>query len=89
MVEFYKRTGQGMTAEFINSDIKSVPKGQSSTNGASRTFSIPPGTSAIYLTETGNAVNTDRESNENSRKPMRTSISPTKPPPATSTSRLV
>ncbi|UYQ95456.1 gliding motility-associated C-terminal domain-containing protein [Chitinophaga horti] len=66
VVEFYTRTGKGMSAEFVNSDIKSVPKGQSATSGVSRTFTIPPGTNAIYLSETGNAVNTDRESNENS-----------------------
>ncbi|HEY8919068.1 MAG TPA: hypothetical protein VIM87_21640, partial [Chitinophaga sp.] len=66
VVEFYKRTGQGMSAEFVNSDIKTIPKGFSSQSGVTRTFTIPPGTNALYFTETGNAVNTDRESNENS-----------------------
>jgi len=66
VVEFYKRTGQGMSAEFINSDISAIPKGQSSATGVTRTFTIPPGTNAIYFNETGNAVNTNNESNENS-----------------------
>ncbi|TWV91981.1 hypothetical protein [Chitinophaga pinensis] len=66
VVEFYHRVGQGMSAEFINSDIQPIPKGVSSTTGISRTFNIPPGTNAIYFNETGNACNTDRESNENS-----------------------
>ncbi|WP_188315925.1 beta strand repeat-containing protein, partial [Chitinophaga agrisoli] len=66
VLEFYKRTGQGMSAEFINSDIQIIPKGISSTAGVTRVFTIPPGTSAMYLNETGNACNTDRESNENS-----------------------
>jgi gliding motility-associated-like protein len=66
VVEFYKRAGQGMSAEFISSDIKIIPTGLSSTAGVSRTFDIPPGTNAIYFTEGGNAVNTDAESNENS-----------------------
>ncbi|WP_158642647.1 choice-of-anchor D domain-containing protein, partial [Chitinophaga japonensis] len=66
VVEFYRRAGQGMSAEFINSDIQVIPKGISSTTGVTRTFTIPPGTNAMYLNETGNACNTDRESNENS-----------------------
>jgi gliding motility-associated-like protein len=66
IVEFYERTGQGMSAEFVNSDIKTIPKGQSSHTGVTRTFTIPPGTNAIYFNETGNAVNVTRESNENS-----------------------
>ncbi|HEY1165786.1 MAG TPA: Ig-like domain-containing protein, partial [Chitinophaga sp.] len=66
VVEFYKRTGQGMSAEFVSSDIKTIPKGQSSYTGVTRTFTIPPGTNAIYFNETGNAVNVNRESNENS-----------------------
>ena len=66
VVEFYKRTGQGMSAEFVSSDIKTIPKGLSSYTGVTRTFTIPPGTNAIYFNETGNAVNVTRESNENS-----------------------
>ena len=66
VVEFYKRTGQGMSAEFVSSDIKTIPKGLSSFTGVTRTFTIPPGTNAIYFNETGNAVNVTRESNENS-----------------------
>ncbi|WP_346319715.1 cadherin-like domain-containing protein, partial [Chitinophaga sp. YIM B06452] len=66
VVEFYKRAGQGMSAEFISSDIKTIPTGLSSTAGVSRTFDIPPGTNAIYFTQGGNAVNSDSESNENS-----------------------
>ncbi|MBW8682987.1 Ig-like domain-containing protein [Chitinophaga rhizophila] len=65
VVEFYTRVGQGMSAEFINSDIQAIPKGVSSTAGISRTFNIPPGTNTIYFNQTGNACNTDRESNEN------------------------
>ncbi|HEU4552852.1 MAG TPA: Ig-like domain-containing protein, partial [Chitinophaga sp.] len=66
IMEFYTRTGQEMSAEFVNSDIQFISKGLSSESGVSRTFTIPPGTNAIYFNETGNAVNTDRESNENS-----------------------
>ncbi|QHS63610.1 Ig-like domain-containing protein [Chitinophaga agri] len=66
VIEFYHRVGQGMSAEFINSDIQPIPKGVSSMTGVSRTFNIPPGTNAIYFNETGNACNTDREANENS-----------------------
>ncbi|SFW90065.1 tandem-95 repeat protein, partial [Chitinophaga sancti] len=66
VVEFYKRVGQGMSAEFFNSDFAYIAKGQSSSSGVSKTFNIPLGTTSMYLNETGNAVNTDRESNENS-----------------------
>ncbi|WP_298735435.1 gliding motility-associated C-terminal domain-containing protein [uncultured Chitinophaga sp.] len=66
VMEFYKRNGQGMSAEFVSSDIKTIPKGESSYTGFTRTFTIPPGTNAIYFNETGNAVNVNRESNENS-----------------------
>jgi gliding motility-associated-like protein len=66
VIEFYKRAGQGMSAEFINSDIKFIPKGISSYTGVTRTFTIPPGTNAIYFTETGNSCNLSLESNENS-----------------------
>ncbi|HEY8917174.1 MAG TPA: hypothetical protein VIM87_12070, partial [Chitinophaga sp.] len=66
VVEFYHRVGQGMSADFINTEIKAIPSGLSSTTGVSRIFKIPPGTNSIYFNETGNAVNTDRESNENS-----------------------
>src|SRR5919202_1408439 len=55
-----------MCAEFVSSDIKTIPKGQSSYTGVTRTFTIPPGTNALYFNETGNAVNVNRESNENS-----------------------
>ncbi|WP_158618119.1 Ig-like domain-containing protein [Chitinophaga lutea] len=66
VVEFYKRAGQGMSAEFVSSEIQFIPTGLSSTAGVSRTFNIPPGTNAVYLTATGNAVNKNSESNENS-----------------------
>ncbi len=66
MVEFYDRTGLGMSAEFVSSEIQFIPTGLSSTAGVSRTFNIPPGTNAVYLTATGNAVNKNSESNENS-----------------------
>ncbi|WPQ61162.1 Ig-like domain-containing protein [Chitinophaga sancti] len=66
VVEFYKRVGQGMSAEFFNTDFAFIAKGTSSSAGVAKTFSIPLGTTSMYLNETGNAVNTDRESNENS-----------------------
>jgi gliding motility-associated-like protein len=66
IVEFYKRTGQGMSAEFVSSRIEFIPTGQSTVHGVSRTFNIPPGTNAIYFNQAGNAVNVSRESNENS-----------------------
>ncbi|RFM32317.1 tandem-95 repeat protein, partial [Chitinophaga silvisoli] len=65
VVEFYSRVGLGMSTEFIDSDISAILDG-SYTWGAKRTFTIPSGTNFIYFNETGNAVNTDRESNENS-----------------------
>uniref|UniRef100_UPI0031D78178 tandem-95 repeat protein n=1 Tax=Chitinophaga sp. TaxID=1869181 RepID=UPI0031D78178 len=65
VVEFYSRVGLGMSTEFIDSDIAAILDG-SYTWGAKRTFTIPSGTNFIYFNETGNAVNTDRESNENS-----------------------
>ncbi|WP_143709188.1 Ig-like domain-containing protein, partial [[Flexibacter] sp. ATCC 35208] len=66
VVEFYKRVGQGMSAEFFNTDFAFIAKGTSSSAGVAKTFTIPLGTTSMYLNETGNAVNTDRESNENS-----------------------
>ncbi|UYQ95763.1 hypothetical protein MKQ68_11685 [Chitinophaga horti] len=65
VIEFYSRVGLGMSAEFIDSDVRDIPKGFSSSTGVSRTFKIPSGTNAIYFNQTGNAVNTDREENEN------------------------
>ncbi|WP_343672878.1 tandem-95 repeat protein, partial [Chitinophaga sp.] len=65
VVEFYSRVGLGMSTEFIDSDISTILDG-SYTWGVKRTFSIPSGTNFIYFNETGNAINTDRESNENS-----------------------
>ncbi|OMP77848.1 tandem-95 repeat protein, partial [[Flexibacter] sp. ATCC 35208] len=65
VIEFYSRVGLGMSTEFIDSDISAILDG-SYTWGAKRTFTIPSGTNFIYFNETGNAVNTDRESNENS-----------------------
>jgi gliding motility-associated-like protein len=66
VIEFYSRVGLGMSAEFISSDIKNIPSGVSATTGITRTFNIPTGTNFIYFNETGNAVNTDNEANENS-----------------------
>jgi gliding motility-associated-like protein len=66
VVEFYTRVGLGMSAEFIDSDIKSIASGEDSGPGASRVFNIPSGTNFIYFNETGNSINTDKESNENS-----------------------
>ncbi|WP_158569041.1 tandem-95 repeat protein, partial [Chitinophaga silvisoli] len=66
VVEFFKRVGQGMSAEFFNSDFAFIAKGTSSASGVAKTFTIPLGTTTMYLNETGNACNTVNESNENS-----------------------
>ncbi|GAA3927720.1 hypothetical protein GCM10022209_21580 [Chitinophaga oryziterrae] len=66
VIEFYTRVGLGMSAEFIDSDIKSIASGVDSGPGVARVFNIPSGTNFIYFNETGNAVNTNNESNENS-----------------------
>ena len=66
VIEFYTRVGLGMSAEFIDSDIKSIASGVDSGPGVGRVFNIPSGTNFIYFNETGNAVNTNNESNENS-----------------------
>ncbi|MVT08451.1 Ig-like domain-containing protein [Chitinophaga tropicalis] len=66
VIEFYDRVGLGMSAEFIGSDISDIARGVSSSTGVSRTFKIPSGTNFIYFNETGNAVNSNNESNENS-----------------------
>ncbi|SHN32431.1 Ig-like domain-containing protein, partial [Chitinophaga sp. CF418] len=65
-VEFYKRTGQGMSAEFIDSDIRTIGASTYTAAGVTRTFKIPSGTSFIYFNETANAINLSVESNENS-----------------------
>ncbi|SFW86050.1 tandem-95 repeat protein, partial [Chitinophaga sancti] len=65
VVEFYSRVGLGMSTEFIDSDISAILDG-SYTWGVKKTFTIPSGTNFIYFNETGNAINTNRESNENS-----------------------
>ncbi|MCK7555646.1 Ig-like domain-containing protein [Chitinophaga sedimenti] len=65
VVEFYGRVGLGMSAEFIDAEVAAIPKGFSGSAGVSRTFKIPSGTNFIYFNQTGNAVNTDREENEN------------------------
>ncbi|PSL25796.1 Ig-like domain-containing protein, partial [Chitinophaga ginsengisoli] len=65
-IEFYKRVGQGMSAEFIDNDIRSVPANSYPAAGVTRTFKIPSGTHFIYFNETANAINLSVESNENS-----------------------
>ena len=65
-VEFYKRVGQGMSAEFIDNDIRSIPASSYPASGVTRTFKIPSGTHFIYLNQTANAINLSVESNENS-----------------------
>ncbi|SFM59905.1 gliding motility-associated C-terminal domain-containing protein [Chitinophaga sp. YR627] len=63
--EFYSRVGQGMSAEFIDSDIRSIASATYPAAGVTRTFRIPSGTNFIYFNETANAINFNNESNEN------------------------
>ncbi|QHS63670.1 Ig-like domain-containing protein [Chitinophaga agri] len=65
VLEFYTRTGQGMSAEFIDSDIRNIVSGSYPAAGETRTFKIPSGTNFIYFNQTANAINFNFESNEN------------------------
>jgi gliding motility-associated-like protein len=68
VIEFYKRVGQGMSAEFIDSDIKFVQAYTYPMPAVDRTFKIPAGTNFIYFNQAGNAVNLNlAPSNENSQ----------------------
>ncbi|PWV56983.1 Ig-like domain-containing protein [Chitinophaga sp. S165] len=65
VIEFYKRVGQGMSAEFIDSDTKFVAAQSYPTEGVAKTFKIPSGTNFIYFNENANATNSSIQSNEN------------------------
>jgi gliding motility-associated-like protein len=65
VIEFYTRVGQGISAEFIDSDIRFINPGSYPASGITRTFKIPSGTNFIYFNETANALNLTLESNEN------------------------
>ncbi|ACU62705.1 Ig-like domain-containing protein [Chitinophaga pinensis] len=65
VIEFYNRVGQGMSAEFIDSDIRTISSATYPAAGVTRSFRIPSGTNFIYFNETANAINFNNESNEN------------------------
>lgn len=65
VVEFYRRVGQGMSAEFIDSDVKFIASRSYQAAGETRTFKIPTGTNYIYFNQNANATNFNMESNEN------------------------
>ncbi|MBW8682939.1 Ig-like domain-containing protein [Chitinophaga rhizophila] len=65
VLEFYSRTPQGMSAEFIDSDIRDIASATYPPAGVTRTFKIPSGTNFIYFNQTANAINFNMESNEN------------------------
>lgn len=68
VIEFYKRVGQGMSAEFIDSDIRFVQAYSYPATGVTRTFKIPSGTNFIYFNQAGNALNQNlTPGNENSQ----------------------
>jgi gliding motility-associated-like protein len=65
VIEFYSRVGLGMATEFIDSDISFVKAGDITGTDVSKSFKIPAGTNFIYFNQTGNAINSNSEANEN------------------------
>ncbi|TAD86306.1 MAG: T9SS C-terminal target domain-containing protein [Bacteroidetes bacterium] len=66
VIEFYRRTGLGMSVEFIETQSRFIPVGQGTFNGTGSVLNIPGGAEYIILRQAGNANNQDSVNNENS-----------------------
>jgi hypothetical protein len=66
IIEFYKRTGLGMSVAFIDTRTAFIQKGAGTFAGTSRDISIPAGADFIFLRQGGNANNVNTLPNENS-----------------------
>lgn len=65
VIEFYRRTGNPMSVEFIETQSQFIPSGQGSTSGTDRVFNIPAGAEYVILRQAGNANNSVNPHNEN------------------------
>lgn len=65
VLEFFTRTGFGMSVEFIETQSRFIAKGEGTTSGTSRVLDIPAGTNYIFVRQAGNANNSSDLHNEN------------------------
>lgn len=65
IIEFYRRTGNPMAVEFIETQSRFLAVGQGTTSGTSRVFDVPAGAEYVILRQAGNANNAVNVHNEN------------------------
>lgn len=65
VLEFYRRTGNAMSVEFIETQSQFIASGQGTTAGTNRVLNIPAGAEYVVLRQAGNANNSVNPHNEN------------------------
>ncbi len=65
VIEFYRRTGLGMSVEFIETQSRIITVGTGTFTGTGRVLDIPAGAEYIILHQAGNANNSVNLHNEN------------------------
>lgn len=65
VIEFYRRTGNPMSVEFIETQSRFIASGQGTTTGTNRVLNIPAGAEYVILRQAGNANNSLNAHNEN------------------------
>jgi len=65
IIEFYKRTGIGMSVEFIETQSRLIAVGEGTSSGTGKILNIPAGAEYIILRQAGNANNSVNLHNEN------------------------
>jgi len=66
VIEFYRRTGLGMSVEFIETQSRLIAVTEGTASGTARILNIPAGAEYIILKQAGNANNAVNQHNENS-----------------------
>jgi hypothetical protein len=66
VIEYYSRTGLGMSVAFIDTRTAFIQKGAGTSSGTSRVIPIPAGADFIFIKQAGNANNSTNAHNENS-----------------------
>lgn len=83
IIEYYRRTGLGMSVAFIDTRTAFIEKGAGTASGTSRVIPIPAGADFIFIKQAGNANNSTNAHNENSLESFAVINLNSNPPSAT------